>query len=50
MNEKIYHTMTKSGVASLVVGLLVMVTGIISGIILIVHGGMLLKDKKDITF
>ena len=50
MNEKAFHTMSKSGAASLVIGLLVMVTGIVFGILLIVNGGKLLKGKKNITF
>ena len=50
MNEKIYHVMTKSGAASLVVGIIVMVTGIVSGIILVAHGANLLKTKKEVMF
>ena len=50
MNEKIFKTMTGSGVTSLVVGIVVMVTGIVSGIMLIISGSRLLKKKNDITF
>lgn len=48
MNEKIYKTMSNSGTCSLVVGILVLVMGIASGILMIVNGARLLKRKSDI--
>jgi len=46
MNEKAYKTMSLAGAA----GITVMVTGVAAGIISIVSGAKLLKDKKGLTF
>ena len=43
MNERIYRIMDHSGTASIVIGIVVMVTGIVSGILLLIHGGMLVR-------
>ena len=48
MNEKIYKTMSKSGVCGLTVGIIVLVTGIVTGILMILSGAKLLKRKSDI--
>lgn len=48
MNEKIYKTMGSAGVGSLVLGIVILVTGIASGIMMIVNGARLLKHKSDI--
>lgn len=50
MNEKLYKTMTSSGVAAIVVGILISVVGLICGIISMVFGGRLLKKREKITF
>ncbi|MBR2527175.1 MAG: hypothetical protein IKE58_01685 [Blautia sp.] len=50
MNEKIYKIMTRSGIASLVMGIILLVTGIVTGILMIVHGVMLLRGKNEIIF
>ncbi|MCI5700250.1 MAG: hypothetical protein MR308_07750 [Lachnospiraceae bacterium] len=50
MNEKVYKTMSHSGCWSLAIGVVVMVTGIASGVMLIVTGARLLKQKYQITF
>lgn len=50
MNEKVYKTMSRSGCWSLAIGVVVMVTGIASGVMLIVTGARLLKQKYQITF
>ena len=50
MNEKAYKTMSRSGAGTLSVGIIVMVTGIVCGIIAIVSGAKLLHDKKEIMF
>ena len=47
MNEKIYKTMSNAGAGNIVVGITVMVTGVASGILLIVHGAKLLRAKKE---
>ncbi|MEE1195292.1 MAG: hypothetical protein UHS54_00195 [Lachnospiraceae bacterium] len=50
MNEKVYKTMSRSGAWNLAIGVVVMVTGIASGVMLIVNGAKLLKQKYQITF
>lgn len=48
MNEKVYKTMTGAGAGNIAVGIVVMVTGIVSGILMIVNGARLLKRKSEI--
>lgn len=50
MSERIYHTMKSVGVGNLVVGILIMVLGIASGIAIIVNGARLLHKKSDLMF
>jgi len=50
MNEKIYTTMKSVGIGNLVLGILLILAGTVSGLIMIVSGGKLLKKKKDILF
>ncbi|MDO5337079.1 MAG: hypothetical protein Q4E89_06415 [Eubacteriales bacterium] len=49
MNEKIYKTMSRIGVANLAVGIVTLTTGIAAGTIMIITGARLLKRKEDIT-
>ncbi|MBQ2800691.1 MAG: hypothetical protein IJF03_04810 [Lachnospiraceae bacterium] len=49
-NEKIYKTMKTVGGGSIALGIVVLVTGIVSGILMVVNGARLLKAKKEITF
>lgn len=48
--EKAYLTMKNSGAGNIAVGIIVLVVGIAAGVISIVNGACLLKNKKDITF
>ncbi|MDO5816713.1 MAG: hypothetical protein Q4Q26_03765 [Eubacteriales bacterium] len=48
MNEKIYKTMSSAGACSLTVGIIVLATGIVTGIMMIVNGARLLKKKSEI--
>ena len=48
MNEKIYKTMASSGAGSLAPGIVVLVTGLVTGILMIVNGARLLKRKSEI--
>ena len=50
MNEKAYRAMSFAGTANIVVGIVMMVAGIAAGVITIVGGIRLLKDKKGLTF
>lgn len=48
--EKIYKTMKSVGVWNLVLGILLMVAGLVTGVFLIVNGAKLLKKKSDLLF
>ena len=48
MNEKAYKTMTQTGAGSIALGIIALVTGIVTGILCIVNGARLLKRKSDI--
>ncbi len=50
MNEKAYKTMAQTGAGSVALGVIVLVTGIVTGILCIVNGGRLLKNKADLIF
>ena len=50
MNEKIYKTMTTVGAGNIVLGVIMIVTGITAGVITIVGGARLLKNKSGLTF
>ena len=49
MNEKVYKTMTRCGAGSIAVGIIVLVTGITTGILMLVSGARLLKESQ-VTF
>lgn len=48
-NEKIYRAVSRGGVSSLTIGIVVLVTGIVSGVLLIINGAKLIKHKYEIT-
>ena len=50
MEEKAYKTMGSTGGGSLAIGICILVTGIVSGILLIVNGARLLKNRERLTF
>ena len=50
MDEKIYKTIGSAGAANLAVGICVLVGGIAAGVLLIVNGARLLKNKSKILF
>lgn len=49
-NEKTYKIMANVGAADLALGITVLVTGIVAGILMIVNGARLLKGKSDLMF
>ncbi|MFG6332299.1 MAG: hypothetical protein K1W28_10830 [Lachnospiraceae bacterium] len=49
-NEKIYKTMGTVGAGDLALGIIVLVTGIVTGVLMIVNGARLLKGKSDLMF
>ena len=50
MNEKAYKAMGLVGAARIAVGIVVTVVGIAAGVISIISGAHLLKEKKGILF
>lgn len=48
--EKVYKTMKSVGAFNVVVGILMIVSGIAFGIVVIAKGAKLLKSKSDIMF
>lgn len=50
MEEKLYRTMRGTGATNIVVGVLALVLGITSGILLIISGAKLLARKSHILF
>lgn len=50
MGEKIYKTMKSVGAFNIVMGILMIISGIVTGIIVISRGAKLLKEKSDLTF
>lgn len=47
-NEKIYKTMGRAGASSIVLGIILLVTGISVGVLTIVNGARLLKRKSSV--
>lgn len=50
MNEKTYRAMTQVGGGSIALGVIVLVTGIATGILMIINGARLLKRKSELMF
>lgn len=50
MEEKLYKTMSRTGMGNVAIGILVTVVGIAAGVVLIVSGANLLKKKNQILF
>lgn len=50
MNEKAYKTMGLAGGAAIAVGIVVAVVGAATGIISIISGARLLKERKGLLF
>ena len=50
MEEKIYKTISGSGALNIAVGVVVLVTGIVSGTLLIIGGAKLLAGRSKILF
>ncbi|MBC5742329.1 hypothetical protein FMM74_001705 [Lachnospiraceae bacterium MD308] len=50
MNEQAYKTMGLTGAASIAIGIVTLVMGITVGVIAVISGAKLLKDRKGLTF
>ena len=49
-NERLYLAVSRGGVGSLVMGIIVLTVGVAAGVLMIVNGAGLLKQKSQITF
>ena len=50
MNEKAYKAMSLAGAANIAVGIVILVVGIAAGVISVVNGVRLLRNRKGLTF
>lgn len=50
MSEKLYKTMGVTGAGNLTIGIVAIVAGVVSGILLIISGARLLKKRSEIIF
>ena len=48
--EKIYNIIKNSGIASIIIGIIMIIFGLATGIVSIVYGSKLLLKKDDIVF
>lgn len=50
MGERVYKAMSRFGGGSIAMGVIVMVVGITTGVLMIVGGARMLKEKSNIMF
>lgn len=50
MNEKTYKSMQRAGICNIVIGIVVVAVGITAGVLMLISGGKLLKEKSKIIF
>lgn len=48
--EKAYKTMQQTGAGNIALGIVILVTGVAAGILTIINGVRLLKNRNGITF
>ena len=48
MNENLFKTVANSGIVNLVIGIVVIATGVASGVLLLISGARLIKSKDDL--
>ncbi len=48
--EKIYNVMKNSGIVSIIIGVIMIILGLATGIVSIIYGSKLLLKKDDIVF
>ena len=48
--ERIYKSMKSVGAGNIALGIIMIITGVTAGIMTIIDGAKLLRDKSDITF
>lgn len=50
MNEKLFKTVGTAGIWNLVMGIVILVTGVTSGVLLLVSAAKLMKSKNEVMF
>lgn len=50
MNEKVYKAMKGAGAWNMVLGIIILATGVACGILAIINGARLIRHKSDIIF
>ena len=50
MEERVHKTMTWTGALNIAAGVVTIVVGLACGVLLIVSGGKLLSDRKNLLF
>ncbi len=50
MNEKAYKTMSLAGAASIAIGIITLVVGTTVGVVAVITGAQLIRNKKGLTF
>lgn len=50
MSEKTYKTMRMTGAGNIVVGIILLVCGVACGVLSIINGSKLLKQKSEVIF
>lgn len=50
MNEKLFKTVANTGIWNLVMGIIIIVTGVTSGVLLLISGARLIKSKNEVMF
>ena len=50
MEEKVYKTMGRSGAWNIAIGVVLIVVGLAAGVVSIINGAKLIKDKYGIIF
>lgn len=48
MDEKVYKTLSNSGIIGIVVGTIAITAGVVTGVLMIVSGAKLLAERKDV--
>ena len=48
--ERVYKTMKRAGVCNLILGIVILITGITTGVLMIINGSRLIYQKKNILF
>lgn len=48
MNEKLFKTVSSAGIWNLVMGIVILITGVASGVLLLINSARLLKSKNDV--